>query len=158
MNRHPYRSWRTTRRILRAVGGLLLAAGLAACGAQASPSAGPSALTNITQTNEGGGVTIEVTWLTQTPGITFEVVLDTHSVELDGYDMRQLATLRVDQGPAIQPSSWDAPAGGHHREGTLIFPATLPDGLPTMPDAARTIELSIREVGGVPERVVQWTR
>jgi len=72
--------------------------------------------------------------------------------------MRQLATLHVDQGPAIQASGWDAPAGGHHREGTLTFPATTPDGSPVIPDAARTIAVVIRDVGGVPERIVQWTR
>jgi hypothetical protein len=150
MNIRPPRVWPSRRWIARAVAGLLLAASLAACGAQASPAAGPSPLTNVSQANEAGGVTIEATLLTQTPTITFKVALDTHSVELDGYDLRQLATLRVDQGPALQASTWDAPAGGHHREGTLTFPAATPD--------ARAIELVIRDVGGVPERVLQWTR
>jgi hypothetical protein len=142
--------WRTTRRRLLAVAGLLIAAGLAACGGQSSPSAGPGPLTNVTRTNEGGGVTIAATLLAQEPTITFAVALDTHSVALDGYDLRQLATLRVDQGSPTQPSGWDAPAGGHHRAGTLSFPAPAAD--------ARAIELVIREVGGVPERVLQWTR
>ena len=149
---------RISRRIPLAVAGLLLAAGLAACGTPPSPSAGAATFPNVTQTSEGGGVTINATLLTQTPAITFKVALDTHSVELDGYDLRQLATLRVDQGPALQPSGWDAPAGGHHREGTLTFSATMPDGQPVISDTARTIELIVRDIGGVPERVVQWTR
>jgi hypothetical protein len=136
--------------MLLAVAGLLLAAGLAACGAQASPAAGPSPFTHATQTNEGGGVTIAATLLAQAPTITFKVALNTHSVGLDGYDLRQLATLRVDQGAPVQAGGWDAPAGGHHREGTLSFPADAAD--------ARAIELVIREVGSVPERVLQWTR
>lgn len=132
---------------------------LAACGTTVTTveNEAPQAA-NETQIHEGGGVTIKVTRLAQNPVITFAVIMDTHSVELDGYDLGQLATLRVDQGPAIQPSAWDAPAGGHHREGTLTFPATAQDGRPSIPDNARTIAVIIRDIGGVPERVVQWTR
>lgn len=137
----------------------LLVLGLTACGTPVTTVGDAAAqAANEPQIYEGGGVTIKLTQLAQAPAITFEVVLDTHSVELDGYDLGQLATLRVDQGPAIQPSGWDAPAGGHHREGTLTFPATTQDGRPSIPDNARTIEVIIRDIGGVPERVVQWTR
>jgi hypothetical protein len=52
----------------------------------------------MTQTNEGGQVTIKATWQGPSAGPIFDVVLDTHAVDLDGYDLTQLATLRIDGG------------------------------------------------------------
>ena len=140
------------RQIFTVIGMLsLLTLVLAACGTTATRAGDPAPAANASQTTEGGGVTIKLTQLTDAPTITFAVSMDTHTVALDGYDLRQLATLRIDQGPPIQASGWDAPAGGHHREGTLTFPATTPE-------ATGTIAVIIRDVGGVPERIVQWTR
>jgi hypothetical protein len=82
--------------------------------------------------------------------------MDTHAVDLDGYDLKQLAALRIDGGREVEPVGWDAPKGGHHREGTLTFPATA-DGRPLVESDARTIELIIRDVAGVPERSFRWT-
>ena len=81
--------------------------------------------------------------------------MDTHAVDLDGFDLKQLAVLRVD-GREIQPAGWDAPKGGHHRSGTLSFPATGSDGRPLITADTRSIELLIRDVAGVPERVFVW--
>ena len=56
----------------------------------------------------------------------FDVIMDTHSVELD-QDMTKVAILTDDSGKEYGPVRWEgAPAGGHHREGVLIFsPITL---------------------------------
>lgn len=110
-----------------------------------------------TQTSEGGQVTVEVTWQGLSAGPVFTVALNTHSVNLDDYDLMKLAVLRTDQGVEIRPIGWDAPAGGHHRSGTLTFPAKAPDGSPLIGPGTRTVELVIREVAGVPERVFRWT-
>ena len=110
-----------------------------------------------TQTSEGGQVTIKVTWTDPGIGPVFAVVMDTHSVNLDAYDLAQLAVLRTDQGLEIQPIGWDAPSGSHHREGTLSFPSTAPDGSPLIGAGTTTVELVIRDVAGVPERVLRWT-
>lgn len=83
--------------------------------------------------------------------------MDTHAVDLDGYDLGQLAVLRTDGGREVRPSGWDAPKGGHHRSGTLTFPATAADGSPLIGPTTRAIELVIRDVGGVPERRFRWT-
>jgi hypothetical protein len=83
--------------------------------------------------------------------------MDTHAVELDGYDLNQLAALRADNGPELAPVRWDAPAGGHHREGTLVFPPEHA-GKAAVDAQSCTVELSIRDVGGVPERVLTWQR
>jgi hypothetical protein len=110
-----------------------------------------------TQTSVGGQVTIRVTWRGPSVGPTFTVVMDTHAVDLDGYDLAQLAVLRTDQGQQVTPSGWDAPPGGHHREGTLTFPSTTADGSPVLGPSTGTIELVFRDVARVPERVFRWT-
>ena len=134
---------------------------LAACGgsgsAGAPSSTSPAASGAGTQTSEGGNVTVKVTWQGTATGPVFTVAMDTHSVDLDRYDLRQLAVLRTDQGQEIQPTGWDAPKGGHHREGTLTFPATTADGQPFLGPNTRSVELVIRNVAGVPERILRWT-
>ena len=112
---------------------------------------------NLSQTSEGGQVTVTATRQFKESSPTFTIALNTHSVGLDGYDLSQLALLRTDQGREVQPSSWDAPKGGHHRQGTLTFPAATIDGRPVIETSTRSIELLIRGVGGVPERVLRWT-
>jgi len=63
------------------------------------------------QTNEDGQITIKATWQGRGAGPVFAVEMDTHVVNLDGYDLKQLAVLRTDQGQEIQPVSWNAPTG-----------------------------------------------
>lgn len=142
--------------------GLLLALGLvlAACGSTPAAGAGgavaaPTA--GMTQTSEDGEVTVKVTWAGPSAGPVFTVTLDTHVVDLDGYDLRRLAVLRVDAGREVRPERWEAPAGGHHREGRLVFPAATADGGPVIGPATRRVELIVRDVAGVPERSFRWT-
>jgi hypothetical protein len=119
----------------------------------------PAATTSgaATQTNEGGQVTIKATWQGPSAGPVFEIVMDTHAVDLDGYDLKQLAVLHADGGRQVQPTGWKAPYGGHHRTGTLTFPATAPDGRPLIAPNTRTVELIIHGIAGVPERIFLWT-
>ncbi len=100
---------------------------------------------------------IKVTWQGRSAGPIFTVEMDTHTVNLDSYDLRQLAVLRTDQGQQIQPSGWNAPPGGHHRTGTLTFPATTASGTPVIGPKTRMLELIIRKVSGIPERNFRWT-
>ena len=123
----------------------------------ASTVAQGSQTSDQTQTSSAGNVTIKATWQGRSAGPIFFVALDTHAVDLDVYDLKQLVTLRVDGGQAVQPVSWDAPKGGHHRSGTLSFPAAAADGSPLISASTRTVELVIRDIAGVPERVLRWT-
>ena len=143
------------RRMAVIVASLLAAAlVLAACGAiRRDPTPAGS---GATQRSEGGQVTVDVTWGGKETGPVFRVVMDTHAVDLDGYDLRQLAVLRVADGQEVRPSGWDAPKGGHHREGALTFPATFADGSPTLGPSTGTVELVIRDVAGVPARTYRW--
>ena len=123
---------------------------------QANTAPAATASAGATQTNEGGQVTIAATWQGSGAQPSFNVAMNTHAVDLDGYDLRQLVVLRIDGGRDVQPISWEAPKGGHHRSGTLTFPATSTDGTPLIASGARTIELVIRDVADVPERRFRW--
>jgi len=109
-----------------------------------------------TQTDVGGGVTVKVSRINAVDAVAFTVVLDTHSVNLDAYDLLQLAVLRTPSGEEIAPLGWDAPAGGHHREGTLSFPSTAADGTADYQPDGGQIVLVIRDIAGVAERAFEW--
>ena len=110
-----------------------------------------------TQTNEGGQVTIAATLQANGAVPSFNIAMNTHAVDLDGYDLKQLTVLRIDSGREVQPTSWEAPKGGHHRSGTLTFPATNANGSPLITSGAHSVELIIRDVAGVPVRSFRWT-
>ncbi len=79
----------------------------------------------------------------------FDVVFDTHSGSLDD-DVLAAASLADASGTAYQPLAWEGPGpGGHHREGVLVFDAI--DPLP------QYVELSIKNIGTVPERLFMWS-
>jgi hypothetical protein len=104
------------------------------------------------QRHEAGSVTVLGSWLAgATPAA--KVTLDTHSVDLDGFDLKELARVRVDGGAWIAPTSWDAPKGGHHRAGTLGFGSLHPEAFAS----ARLIELEVRDVA-VPSHLLRWER
>lgn len=76
-----------------------------------------------TQTSTEGAVTVKATPKTLASGseAIFEVVFDTHSVELS-YDLMQIASMTDDIGNTYQPVSWTGGRGGHHLEGVITFP------------------------------------
>ncbi|MBI5839831.1 MAG: hypothetical protein HZB19_06990 [Chloroflexi bacterium] len=82
----------------------------------------------------------------------FDGALNTHSVDLS-MDLTTLATLTTDSGITVQATTWDAPRGGHHVEGKLVFPATK-DGKPILAEAGK-ITLTTINVD-VPSRVFEW--
>ena len=145
-------------RVVLIVGLAIVAVIASACTAATSnvPTTAPTGATSATQTNEGGQVTVAVTWQGATTTPTFRVALDTHSVDLDAIDLAQGAALQTDQGIEVRPSGWDASRGGHHRSGTLTFPALSTNGVPVVGDNTRSIELLLRDVAGVAECRFKW--
>ena len=121
-----------------------------------SPLSGSSShmpTNGLTQSSTGGSVAIDIEWLGTEYGLlTFAVAMNTHSVELDAYHLGEMAVLRDDLGQEYHPTSWDSGPGGHHRRGTLIFP--LPDSVSQ--DEAKYLQLTIRDVAGVEERILIW--
>lgn len=109
-------------------------------GAQAAPLA--------EQTTVEQGVTVKVTPRTFSGSEwEFAVVLDTHSQELND-DLQKTAVLIVD-GREVRPVEWQGPgAGGHHREGTLRFPAAG--------EKPGNLELRIQRSGEAVPRVFRW--
>ena len=103
------------------------------------------------QSIPGGGVTVDATFLKERrDGPTFKVVLDTHSVNLDGYRFEEVVRLRDGKGGELAPTAVEGATGsGHHREATVRF--AWPEPKP------KTVELVVRGVAGVPERLFQWT-
>jgi hypothetical protein len=136
---------------------LSVACGAPTAGAGTTETAPAAAWSPATQISDANQVKIAVTWQGPDSGPVFQVAMDTHSVDLDGYDLLQLARLRTDQGIEVAPSRWDAPKGGHHRSGTLSFPTTTTGGSPVIGPSTGSVELLIRDVAGVPERTYRWS-
>lgn len=101
------------------------------------------------QTNSEGSVTVKVALISLFEGTwKFNVVLDTHSDELD-QDLTKVVTLKDRSGNVYQPTVWEgSPPGGHHREGQLSFNPIVPK-----PD---NITLIVKSIGGVAERTFLW--
>lgn len=125
--------------VLCLVGVVNLAAGVAAEGL------------GVPQTQSGGGVTVKVTYLAQTDHESkFSVVLDTHSVNLDAYELKALSLMRDDTGLAMQATGAESKGSGHHREVVLTFPRPSLD--------RKWLELVIKDIAGVKERTFRWDR
>ncbi len=116
-----------------------------------SSSNGPT--NGLVQSNTGGSVTIDVEWIEESEGLLiFDVSMNTHSVDLDQYDLGEMAVLSDDTGDEYHPVSWDSAPGGHHRQGTLTFP--IPDSVSQ--GKAKYIEIMIRDVADIEERILKW--
>jgi hypothetical protein len=105
---------------------------------------------DATQTVAGGGVTVKVTYLNpkSSDGARFQVALDTHSVNLDSYDLKTISVLRDDAGNTYSPTAVENKGSGHHRETTVSF-AKVASG-------TKRVKLVIRDVAGVKERNFRW--
>jgi hypothetical protein len=112
-------------------------------------------LASATRMDDQGAIIFEVTPLNldQTgESLEFNIVLTTHSIDLS-MDLATTATLTTDTGVSVTSTLWDAPRGGHHVEGKLIFPATL-NGTSIL-DSATKLTLTITDVD-VPTRIFEW--
>lgn len=123
----------------------LLLSGVIGLSASFSAAASPT-----TRTNSGGGVTVKVTPvdLKASGSLRFEVVLDTHSVDLDAYDLKKLTIVRDRAANVYHPTSVESKGSGHHRSATVIFPKPS--------NNTKQVELVIQGIAGVRERVFPW--
>ena len=103
------------------------------------------------RSNSGGSVTIAVTWLgIRDKALSFDIVMDTHSVDLDQYDLGKLSILTDDKGNEYSLVSWNSQPGGHHRKGKLTFSQVDSQVKPGK------LELTISYVAGVSQRTFNW--
>ncbi len=110
---------------------------------------------SATRTDQQGTIIFEVTPLNlDAPADTlqFDIVLTTHSIDLS-MDLAPLATLTTDTGITVQATLWDAPRGGHHVVGKLIFPAAA-DGKSVL-EGATILTITILNVDAVT-RIFEW--
>ena len=72
-------------------------------------------------------------------------------------DLVAVSELIDNQGKTYKPTSWEGSApGGHHREGVLKF-NPIPEGKNSFISLKpKSLELKIKNVGGVPERRFKW--
>lgn len=101
-----------------------------------------------TQTDNNGEVNVEVTPKSLSPDseAQFDLVFNTHSVELD-YDLVKISQLIDDKGEMYKPIFWSGGKGGHHLEGELIFPA--------ISKSAKIVTLTIPGIDN-KDRVFSW--
>jgi nanoRNase/pAp phosphatase (c-di-AMP/oligoRNAs hydrolase) len=119
--------------------------------------------TKETLTREDGqnGVRVALTYLNPLKGmdnkeLVFEVSMNTHSVNLDGYDFAKIMVLRDDKGNIHQAlGAGGHKGGGHHRGGTVRFPGVDKEGNSIL-QGAKYFEILVRGVADVPERVLRW--
>ena len=128
-------------------------AGTQATGGYGSTAGAKSPTNGARQGNNEGSVTVEAQWKgVQGGSLVFGITMNTHAVDLDQYDLAKLTVLNDDSGKEYSPVSWRSSPGGHHREGTLIFP--LPDSL--QQDQTKYVRMVIKGIAGVNERILQW--
>ena len=104
----------------------------------------------MTRTDQQGAVVMEVTPLnlgTPAENLEFEVSMNL------SMDLATLATLTTDTGVTVPANLWDAPRGGHHVEGKLVFPATN-DGKAIL-EGTRKLTLTILNVDAT-SRIFEW--
>ncbi len=105
---------------------------------------------SLTRRDGQGPVTVEVTLLppaTSDVPLRARVVLDTHSVALDGIVLDQAVVLRVDGTELSATGVEQTTGGGHHRQAVVVFPAVARPG---------AVRIVVRNVGGVAERTFAW--
>ncbi len=102
-----------------------------------------------TQEAEAAGVTVKATYANpgeKTP--VFTVVLDTHSVDLEGYKFDEVIILRDDAGNVYKPFLVSQSGSGHHRTATVEFKDAEIE--------SKAFELVVKGVAGVDERVFKF--
>ena len=101
--------------------------------------------------SEEAGVKVKVTYKNpgKDKGPVFEVVLDTHSVDLDQYKFDEITVLRDDAGKKYNSSLISSSGSGHHREAALEFKGADVSSV-------RYIELVVKGVAGVDARVFRF--
>lgn len=89
--------------------------------------------------------------------LDFEVRMNTHSVDLDGFKIDKLAVLRGPDGVEVQSLGWFEPGGGgHHRFGILRFPMKNRAGKAVLSGKKGPLELRIKGIADPSVRLFRW--
>ncbi len=137
-----------------------------------SPSPLGSPAEGLTRSDGGeGGGRVSVTWLTPEylrgrPGaaadldpqryLLFRVVVESPSSRMSAWDLKGMIFLREEGGKEYGTPIWRPTQEGGHMEGLAAFPSRDARDNPVPRLEARYVELVIRGLSGVPERVFRW--
>lgn len=90
--------------------------------------------------------------------LVFKVALNTHSVDLSGYKIDQLAAFKNSEGLAVKEGFVWIPESdsSHHRSGYLKLPAKTKGGTPLISENTEYIILEIR--GIETDREFRWEK
>jgi len=101
--------------------------------------------------NSENNVSIDVNPIdfSYTKPVNIAMALNTHQGSLD-FELDKISVLVCEQGMEFEPVRWEGSApGGHHRRGTLTFPA--------LNHEVSQLTLTIKNVYGVQERTFEWS-
>lgn len=109
-----------------------------------------------------GEVAVTVTFLNPTHQdkdyLNFEIYLNTHSVELDKYNLEELTTLSIGNNIKIREGiEWETIGGGHHISGTLKVPKEY-KGEKINYTEAEFIELEVMDLADASSRRFKWKK
>lgn len=130
------------------------------------------AVDQLTRSDQGGGsVNISATFITpeilkKDPSLpkpkydpakemVFLIAMNTHSVDLLGYNMAEMTVLLDGGENEIKPiGTWQTVSdGGHHRSGYLVF--SRRDDL-DLAGQTGSLELLVKDVAQIPQRRLVW--
>lgn len=101
-----------------------------------------------TKTNAEGSVEVSVTPIFTENGLSFDVKMDTHTVQLS----RDISAVLFDDiGRFYEVNEWMIPEGpvSHHLEGSLKFAS--------LKARVKFVTLILKDIGGITERKFEWT-
>lgn len=111
------------------------------------------------QGNVEVGVTFENPLQDDQEYLVFRTQLNTHSVDLDGYDYGKLATIQTSEGIRITDGIiWEKPEGDvHHFVGYYKVPRII-DGKDILTRDTAYLELRITGIDRVEDRTFRWEK
>ncbi|MGO1712451.1 MAG: hypothetical protein ACTH0B_02940, partial [Senegalia sp. (in: firmicutes)] len=114
------------------------------------------------RSNRGGSVDIAIVLKNivedNDENLIFELMLNTHSVDLESVEYENLVNLKTDKINVDEGFSWQLTEGsGHHLSGELKLPKTY-KGQNIIDNDTEFVEIEIKDLGGVESRKFLWEK
>ncbi|MCM3668956.1 hypothetical protein M3181_08070 [Mesobacillus maritimus] len=109
----------------------------------------------LTKTESQGAVTIEVTLLPEQSNrnlLVFEIAMNTHSVDLNQYDLASLAEISFGDDEKKQNFEWESLSNdSHHMMGSLTWKGELEE----IPE---NLTLILKDIDQISSRTFKWEK
>lgn len=108
----------------------------------------------LTISDSQGEVVIDATLIPEDSskdGLVFEIVMNTHSVDLTQYDLTKISTLSFgSEGRASENFTWEpSSTDSHHIKGFLKWSGSVPKN-------SSLIQLELKDIDQVTSRIFAW--